>query len=208
MREDTGLKNQEYSWLGSIFYFGYLAMEFPAVWLLTKLPIGRFIGTVCVLWGITITATASCHNFAGLATARLFLGIFEAALLPSCVLLTSIWFRREEHGIVSALYMGTWAGIFGGILAYAIGQIDGGLSPWKYLYLIYGSITVLIGTVTFFALPSSPTTAWFFTEEEKKLVVLRLAGSQTGMHTQSKVGTTLLTGVGRLERVLTYNHPL
>lgn len=26
LRQDTKLKGQEYSWLGSIFYFGYLAM--------------------------------------------------------------------------------------------------------------------------------------------------------------------------------------
>ncbi|KAH8886109.1 putative allantoate permease [Thozetella sp. PMI_491] len=183
MTAETHLQNQEYSWLGSIFYFGYLAMEVPSLWLLTRVPIGKFIAIVLVLWGIALCAMAGCYNFAGLAVGRFFLGILEAALLPCCILLTSIWYRREEHALVSALYFNTFAGIFGGILAYAIGHIEGGLSSWKYLFLIYGAVTILFGVVVFLILPDSPTKAWFFTAEEKKLVVLRTAENQTGMHT-------------------------
>lgn len=111
MTQETGLVHQDYSWLGSIFYFGYLAMEIPAMWLLTKVPIGKFIGVLLVLWGITIIGMAACKDFATLATARFFLGVFEAALLPCCILLTSIWYRREEHALVSALYFNTFAGV-------------------------------------------------------------------------------------------------
>lgn len=111
MSQEVGLVNQDYSWLGSIFYFGYIAMEIPALWLLTRVRIGKFIGTILVLWGITITAMAGCKSFATLAVARFFLGVFEAALLPCCILLTSIWYRREEHALVSALYFNTFAGV-------------------------------------------------------------------------------------------------
>lgn len=111
MSDETNLHNQDYSWLGSIFYFGYLAMELPSLWLLTRVPIGKFIGLVLTLWGIAICSMAGCRNFAGLATGRFFLGVLEAALLPCCILLTSIWYRREEHALVSALYFNTFAGV-------------------------------------------------------------------------------------------------
>lgn len=111
MTEDTHLKGQQYSWLGSIFYFGYLAMEIPALWLLTKVPMGRIVGTILVLWGIAIMTMGACHNFAGLATVRFFLGVFEACLLPCCIMVSSIWYRREEHALVSALYFNTFAGV-------------------------------------------------------------------------------------------------
>lgn len=111
MTQETNLKHQDYSWLGSIFYFGYLAMEVPALWILTKVPIGRFIGALLILWGMTITAMVGCRSFATLATARFFLGVFEAALLPCYILMTSIWYRREEHALVSALYFNTFAGV-------------------------------------------------------------------------------------------------
>ncbi|KDN67530.1 putative major facilitator superfamily transporter [Colletotrichum sublineola] len=145
LRQDANLKGQEYSWLGSIFYFGYLAMEFPSLWLITK-----------------------------------------AALLPCMLVLNSTWYRREEQPFRTALWHNTFAGVFGGILSYAIGNIKGSLSTWKYIFIIYGAVTVLTGFVVLFALPDSPQTAWFFTEEEKKRVVVRLAKNQTGIDTKKR----------------------
>jgi MFS family permease len=111
MNEDLNLVKQDYSWLGSIFYFGYLAAEGPTIWALTRVPIGKFMGTLLLLWGTVICAMAGCKNFATMATARFFLGVFEAALLPVCMLLTSIYYRRSEQPLISALYCNTFAGV-------------------------------------------------------------------------------------------------
>jgi len=44
LQKGTHLKGQDYSWLSSIFYFGYLFAQYPAGYLLQRLPTGRFIG--------------------------------------------------------------------------------------------------------------------------------------------------------------------
>ena len=131
LREDTSLHGQDYSWLGSIFYFGYLAMEIPSVWLMTKVPVGKYVGICLVFWGITLCLMSVCHNFAGLATVRFFLGVFEAAVLPCMMLLNPMWYRKEEQPLRTAFWYNTFAGVFGGILSYAIGGIDGSLATWK-----------------------------------------------------------------------------
>ncbi|KAM0274315.1 hypothetical protein ACHAQH_007948 [Verticillium albo-atrum] len=148
LREDTNLVGQQYIWLSSIFYFGYLAMEFPNLWLMTKVPIGKYVG---------------------------------AALLPCMMIVNSMWYRKEEQPLRTAFWYNTFAGVFGGILSYAIGKIDGSLSTWKYIFLIYGAVTVLAGGLVFFGLPDSPSKAWFFNETEKKLALVRLAENQTGI---------------------------
>ncbi|CEI63680.1 hypothetical protein FVEN_g6801 [Fusarium venenatum] len=181
MKEDANLKAQDYSWLGSIFYFGYLAMEFPSLWLMTKIPIGKYVGTCLVLWGALLCFLALCHNFAGLATIRFLLGVFEAAVLPCMMIINSMWYLRNEQPLRTAFWNNTFAGVFGGILSYAIGKIDGTLSTWKYIFLIYGACTVFLGVLVFFALPDTPSQAWFFTAEEKKLAIIRLAPNQTGV---------------------------
>ncbi|CRK10060.1 putative transporter like protein [Verticillium longisporum] len=181
LREDNNLVGQQYSWLSSIFYFGYLAMEFPNLWLMTKLPIGKYVGVCLVLWGASLCFMALCHNFAGLATIRFLLGVFEAALLPCMMIVNSMWYRKEEQPLRTAFWYNTFAGVFGGILSYAIGQIDGSLATWKYIFIIYGAVTVLAGGLVFFALPDSPSKAWFFNETEKKLALVRLAENQTGI---------------------------
>jgi MFS family permease len=93
MRKDTHLVNQEYSWLGSIFYFGYLGALVPCLYLVNKIHIGRFIGVIATLWGIVIMCMAACQNFAGLATVRFFLGVFEAGILPAFMVLQIRWWK-------------------------------------------------------------------------------------------------------------------
>ena len=43
-QKGTGLHGQDYSWLGSIFYFGYLVGQYPSGYLLQRLPIAKFLG--------------------------------------------------------------------------------------------------------------------------------------------------------------------
>ncbi|KAJ4248835.1 hypothetical protein NW762_012673 [Fusarium torreyae] len=186
LREDTHLKGQEYSWLGSIFYFGYLFAEFPNLWIMTRVPLGKYIGGCLTAWGVALCLIATCSNFGGVATIRFFLGIFEASLLPCMMLLNSMWYRREEQPLRTAFWCNTFAGVFGGILSYAIGKIDGSLPTWKYIFLIYGAVTVCIGALTLILLPDSPANAWFLNAEEKEIAVLRLADNQTGVKQSKK----------------------
>ncbi|GME25672.1 Major facilitator superfamily [Neofusicoccum parvum] len=179
MKTDTNLKGQEYSWLGSIFYFGYLLAEFPTLWLLPKVPIGKYIGVCLTCWGLCLCCMAACHNFGGLAAVRFLLGVFEAGILPALMMMNSMWWRREEQPLRTALWYNTFAGIFGGILSYAIGKINGSLETWKYIFLIYGSVTMGYGILVFAALPDRPEKAWFFSAEEKKASIIRTADNQT-----------------------------
>ncbi|KZF26202.1 MFS general substrate transporter [Xylona heveae TC161] len=183
MQKDAHLVGQEYSWLGSIFYFGYLAMEFPTMWLLTKVPIGKYIGVSIIGFGLVLCCMTGAKSFAGLAAARFVLGMFEAGLLPSFIILNSVWYRREEQPLRTAIWWNTFAGIFGGILSYAIGHIVGPLSTWKYIFIIYGAISMFLGIVTLFVLPDSAQNAWFLTAEEKQVAFSRTAANQTGVNT-------------------------
>lgn len=106
-------------------------MEFPNLWLMTKIPIGKYVGACLVMWGGSLCFMALCHNFAGLATIRFLLGVFEAAVLPCMMIINSMWYLRHEQPLRTAFWYNTFAGVFGGILSYAIGQINGSLSTWK-----------------------------------------------------------------------------
>ena len=75
LTEDNHLVGTQYSWVGSIFYFGYLAFEYPTTILIQKLPVGKYLSGVILLWGAIVASTAACHNFGGLATCRFLLGV-------------------------------------------------------------------------------------------------------------------------------------
>lgn len=42
LESGIGLTGSEYSWLSSMFYFGYLAWEYPTNRLLQHLPLGKY----------------------------------------------------------------------------------------------------------------------------------------------------------------------
>ena len=70
----------------------------------------------------TVTTMGLVHNYAGLLTARWFLGITEAGLFPGVSYYLSCWYRRSEFGIRQAVFFSAaaLAGSFGGLLAAAI----------------------------------------------------------------------------------------
>ncbi|GAA6062584.1 hypothetical protein JCM10212_004179 [Sporobolomyces blumeae] len=178
LRQDTGLKGQEYSQVASVFYYGYLGALFVNMWLVTKVPAAKLVGVSTSLWAVVLLSMAACRNYAGLLCVRFFLGVCEAAILPCFMIMTSLWYKKKEQPLRTALWYNTFAGIFGGILSYAIGHINGSLAKWKYLFLIYGSVTLVVGIVVVLVLPSRPDSAWFFSPRERIRAVARLSENQ------------------------------
>ncbi|GBF59943.1 transporter [Trichophyton mentagrophytes] len=186
MNKDLGLHGQQYSWLGSIFNIAYLFAEFPTSWLLTRLPIGKYVGTSLILWGAAGSAMAACTNFASAAAVRFLLGALESAILPSVIVIMSTWYRREEQPLRAALCFGPFSGIFGGILAYAIGTLRAPIPTWKLIFLIYGAITIAVGFICLVVLPDNHDKAMFLSKGEREQAKLRVADNKTGRDTRKK----------------------
>lgn len=93
IREDLNLQGTQYSWLSSIFYFGFLIWAFPTNFLMQRLPIGRYLGFNIFLWGVFLMIQAAANNFASLAALRAFAGAAEACADPSFMLITSMWYK-------------------------------------------------------------------------------------------------------------------
>lgn len=41
--DDLHLVGTQFAWLGSIFYVGQLASEFPVIYLMSRLPLAKFV---------------------------------------------------------------------------------------------------------------------------------------------------------------------
>lgn len=78
IQKDLGLVGTEYSWLSSIFYFGFLAWALPTNLLMQRLPIGRYLGFNIFMWGVFLMLQAAAKNFASLAALRALAGAAEA----------------------------------------------------------------------------------------------------------------------------------
>ncbi|KAG8691523.1 hypothetical protein FRC11_002113 [Ceratobasidium sp. 423] len=171
-----------------IFYAGSLVAEFPVNVLCQKFPIAKFLGTAVVLWGATLALTAVCKSFAALMVVRYLLGTFEAAVQPSFLLMTSMWYRRAEQGeYVSYWYaMNGLQQMVGGLMSYGVSHIKNpNIKSWQVLFMMLGIVTVLWGVFIWLYLPDSPMRAKCYNDEDKTLMVERVRANQTGL--QNKV---------------------
>lgn len=170
LKEDTHLHGQQYSWVGSMFYFGYLFFEYPTTIFIQKLPVGKYLAGVCLMWGVIVASTAGCSNFGGLATVRFMLGVAEATISPAFVYVTSIWYTRDEIPARTGVWFAgnSCGGFIASLLAYGIGQIEHPLAPWQWMFIIFGVITSFWSVLVFLLLPDTINDAKFLTEEEKQ----------------------------------------
>lgn len=78
--DDTHLKGQEFSWLGSVVYVAQLVFQPLVAYALVKLPVGKFCATMVFCWGAVLCGMTAAKSFGGLMAARLLLGAFEASV--------------------------------------------------------------------------------------------------------------------------------
>lgn len=184
LRTDLAMEGDMYSWAGTIFYVGYLIFVFPASALLQRLPLAKTTAAFIFLWGVTLICHAACTNYAGFMTARIFLGILESAITPAMVIFTSQWYKTEEQFLRTSIWF-SFNGL-GTILSNAVGygvvirEDSYSIRPWKLIFIITGSITILISILFVLHIPDNPSKAWFLTDEEKKLVVERIRSNEQG----------------------------
>ncbi|KAI1824966.1 allantoate permease [Xylaria intraflava] len=183
LSEGTHLHGQDFSWLGSIFYFGYLAGQFPSGYLIQRLPVGRVVSATVILWGTIVLTTPACTSFGGIATNRFFLGVTEATVNPAFVLIMSIWYTTDEQPLRLEAYYSTngLATMFGGLIGYAVGHITTGLPRWMYVFFIFGGLSVASGIASFLVLPDIPATAKFLTAKERTIATERVAKNRAGV---------------------------
>ena len=170
------LQGNDFSNAATAFFIAYLIAEIPNGLILNKVPAGKWLGANVVLWGIATACTAAATNYSSLLAARIFLGIFEAAIAPSLMLVSSQWYTRAEQAPrFSFWYTGLGIGqIVGGIVSFAFQQIQPGaasLSGWRIMFVVLGLVTVIIGAATVVFLPDSPMTARFLSDREKAAII-------------------------------------
>jgi MFS family permease len=74
-----------------------LVVEYPTNWIIQRVPIAKYLSINIILWGIALACHALAKNFTQLIVCRMLLGIFEACCQPSFIVLSSMWYKREEQ---------------------------------------------------------------------------------------------------------------
>ncbi|KAF9880162.1 allantoate permease [Colletotrichum karsti] len=180
LQEDTHVKGATYQTAISIFSAGYIAMQLPSTMLMTKMQPHIFLPGCIIIWAVVSGCTSATSSPAGLLVVRFFLGIVEAPFFPGAIYYLSCWYTKKELGLRMALLVcglllsNCFAGLISaGILSGMAGV--GHLAAWRWLFILEGLATIVVGVTAFFLLPDYPGTTKWLTEEEKIIAQGRLA---------------------------------
>ena len=105
-------------------------------------------------FGLVTICQGLVQNYGGLITTRFFLGVFESGMFPGSFYLIGMWYKRHEAQKRYTFFFAstTLAGAFGGLLASAIGKMDGmkGYSGWRWIFILEGVLTCVVSFAWFF----------------------------------------------------------
>ncbi|KAI0887492.1 MFS general substrate transporter [Annulohypoxylon maeteangense] len=180
--EDLNLRDTEYNTALTIFFVPYIVAEIPSNILMKKVSPRVWLPTCMLGFGIASVCQGLVQNYSGLLATRFFLGLFESGMFPGCFYLISMWYKRSESQKRYSLFFSSTslAGAFGGLLASAIGKMQGmrGYNGWRWIFILEGALTVVVALIFFFIFPSFPEQAKWLTEEERVYIKARLQADQ------------------------------
>ncbi|TCD70506.1 hypothetical protein EIP91_003267 [Steccherinum ochraceum] len=183
LKQDLNLTGDQFNTALVIFFVPFAILEVPSNILLKRLQPHIWLTGCIFAFGLITILQGLTQNYAGLLT-RFFLGkpdrscIFESGMLPGCFYLMSMWYKRDEaQKRYTFLFSGcTLAGAFGGLLASAIGKMDGmrGLLGWRWVFILEGLLTCVASFFFFFLIPNFPEKTTWLSQEEKAFLHAKL----------------------------------
>lgn len=156
-----------------------------------------------VLWSVVAASQAALTGRTSFYVTRFLLGLIEGGFIPDTILYLSYFYKNAELPKRLSWFWTSYQSTQGvdAFLVYGIIHLRGkGVlnEGWRYLFLIEGCLTGLIGIWTWLCLPASPTqtsrtsfkglfrprSGWFFVREETIIVtrILRDDPNKATMH--------------------------
>lgn len=134
------------------------------------------------LFGLVTVCQGLVHSYSGLLATRFFLGLAESGMFPGSFYLIGMWYRRHEAQRRYSFFFSSTslAGAFGGLLASAIGKMDGlrGYAGWSWIFILEGTLTAVVAVLFFFIIPDFPENAKWLGDSERKYIKARLQADQ------------------------------
>jgi MFS family permease len=167
---DLGIGAAAFGLGAGIFFISYALLEIPSNLVLYRVGARAWITRIAVTWGLISAAMMFVQGELTFYLLRFLLGAAEAGLYPALMFLVTQWFAPQHRvKAVGLIYTAAaLAIIVGNPAGGALMTLDGvgGLHGWQWMFLVEGLVTVLIGVIVWFVLPSRPEQARWLTSDQ------------------------------------------
>ncbi|KAF4551895.1 MFS-type transporter-like protein 60 [Elsinoe fawcettii] len=203
---DLGMDTNDFNLGNTVYQVSFLCAELPSQMISKKVGPDRWIPFLIMSWSIAGACQFWLSGRSSFLALRCILGLLHGGFIPDIVLYLTYFFKSSELPFRLAIF---WTvrritDIVAPIMAFGILRMRGvlGRSGWRWLFLIEGCLTFLIGVWSWFMMAASPTQtkAWYrpdgwFDEREEKIMtnrILRDDPSKGDMHNRQAINLKML----------------
>lgn len=185
MLDDLGMNTNDYNNGVTIFRVSFLVAELPSQLISKKIGPDRWIPSQITLWSIVAVFQFFLSGRTSFYITRCLLGLIQGGFIPDVILYLSYFYTGKELPVRCSWFWAVMyiADIASAFLGFGILHMRGvqGRSGWRWLFLLEGLMTFIIGILSFGMMPSSPTATanWFrgkkgwFTKKEETIITTR-----------------------------------
>ncbi|KAL9088345.1 MAG: hypothetical protein Q9165_006270 [Trypethelium subeluteriae] len=183
LKASLGLHGTQFNWAVSVAYFAATALLIPSNLLMKKISARWYFPLAMLSWGCIVMSFAGVKGFGGLLAGRFALGIPESGVGPCSILYLSFWYKPSERAFrIGVLHSaGSLATAVSGFLALALNNLNekGGLKAWQWVFLIEGSLPILLAPLLWLCLLTYPEDTKALTDRERYIAVNRFGRGST-----------------------------
>ena len=175
MQQQLGFSETVYGMAAGIFFISYFIFEIPSNLILQRIGPRIWIGRIMITWGLISSITMFVNSTTTFYLCRFLLGLMEAGFFPGIILYLTYWYPPARRAHINAMFLTAIpvSGLIGGPLSGWILETfsgAGGLAGWRWLFLIEGLPSIIMGIITLWYLDDGISGANWLTREEKTLL--------------------------------------
>lgn len=191
MRSDLGFSNTVFGFGAGIFFIGYFLLQIPSTLLTEMWSARNFITISLIVWGGLAALCGLIDTAEQFYWVRFFLGIAQAGFFPGVIVYLTHWFRYEDRAKTIAMFMMAipTSNMVGAGISAALMRIEWfGWNGWRWLLILEGLPTVVLGVIAFFYLTDRPTDARWLPQDEREWITAELQRERERKKAANKLG--------------------